>query len=457
VTLVPRKIRARVTAVAAIGVAAVLCAVGFGLVVNHRRALTETLDDQLEARADAIEESVTAGEPPELDHLGDEDWVAQVAAPGGSVVASSSAIVGTPALNAPIDSGESVRSIGAVAGGDDPLRLLSRVVDAPNGTVIVNVAAPTDDIDESTRTLVASLLLAVPLATAVLAGLTWLLVGRTLRPVERIRAEVAAIGGAELHRRVPVPPADDEIGRLARTMNGMLTRIEDAATRQRRFVADASHELRSPLTRMRTELEVDETHPATADPAVTRRSVLDEVIGLQRLVDDLLLLARADAPSTVRAADRVDLGAVVRDAVDRSQRREGVAVNVTTDGVVATLGNAAELARAIGNVIDNAVRHARTTVAVAIVGRDGRVVVSVTDDGSGIPADEQERIFERFARVDEARSADAGGAGLGLSIAREIIQRHGGAITVETARSGGARFVIGLPADFASRELADPG
>ena len=132
------------------------------------------------------------------------------------------------------------------------------------------------------------------MTAAALGVLTWVLVGRTLRPVERIRAEVAEIGGSDLHRRVPVPAADDEVGRLATTMNDMLARVEEGQQRQRRFVADASHELRGPLTRMRTELEVDLEHPATADAEATHRSVLEEVVGLQQLVDDLLMLARSD-------------------------------------------------------------------------------------------------------------------------------------------------------------------
>ena len=146
------------------------------------------------------------------------------------------------------------------------MRLLSRAVDAPSGPATIHVAAPSDDISDSVAALRQSLLVAVPLSAGVLALLTWVLVGRTLRPVERIRAEVAAIDGADLHRRVPVPPTDDEIGRLATTMNDMLARVDQAQQRQRRFVADASHELRIPLTRMRTELEVDLDHPSTADP-----------------------------------------------------------------------------------------------------------------------------------------------------------------------------------------------
>ena len=157
-----------------------------------------------------------------------------------------------------------------------------------------------DDIDESVSTLARSLLVGIPLVVAALALLLWWVVGRTLRPVEAIRAEVADIGGRDLHRRVPVPPGDDEVARLARTMNDMLERVDDAAQRQRRFVADASHELRSPLTRIRTELEVDLAHPGEADLLATHASVLDETVGLQRLADDLLLVVACGREADAR-------------------------------------------------------------------------------------------------------------------------------------------------------------
>jgi signal transduction histidine kinase len=326
------------------------------------------------------------------------------------------------------------------------MRLLSRTVQTPSGPATIHIAAPRDDISDSVATLRQSLLVAVPVAAGVLALLTWVIVGRTLRPVERIRAEVAAIDGADLHRRVPVPSADVEIGRLATTMNDMLARVEQAQARQRRFVADASHELRSPLTRMRTELEVDLEHPTTADPAATQRSVLEEVIGLQQLVDDLLVLARSDSwRSTVAAAGPIAIGDVVADVVHRVRSPDGLAVEVAVAGRAVVTGLPGELARAISNVLDNAIRHARTTVRLSVGSDDGSVAVVVEDDGPGIPVVDAERVFERFARLDAARNVDDGGAGLGLSIARDIVERHGGRLIVDTSFEQGARLVITLP------------
>ena len=320
-------------------------------------------------------------------------------------------------------------------------------MDTSDGPVVIHVAAPRDDIDDSVATLRQSLLIAVPVSAAVLALLTWVLVGRTLRPVERIRAEVAGIGGTDLDRRVPVPAGDDEVSRLATTMNDMLARVERAQARQRRFVADASHELRSPMTRMRTELEVDLAHPDTADPEATHRSVLEEVVGLQQLVDDLLVLARSDGEALpVIGDERFDLGDVSMRAAQRSRPREGVTVVVEATAEAPTAGRPGDLERAVGNVIDNAVRHASAAVRVGVHADGDTVSVVVDDDGDGIPVADRERIFERFARVDAARSADDGGAGLGLSIARDIVERHGGTIAVDAEFRRGARVVITLPA-----------
>ena len=306
-------VRFRVTALATGVVVVVLVAIGFGLVTNQRRVLTETLDENLAARAGELEPLTASGELPPLTNLGDDDTVAQIVSVDGDVLASSPMIEGLPPIGDPITAGQTIGNGEPLPGIDGDVRLLSRIVERRDGDVIVYLAASTDDINDSVTTLITSLSIAVPFAAGVLAALIWLLVGRTLRPVEQIRAEVAAIGGTELHRRVPVPEGDDEIVRLARTMNDMLQRVDEASARQRRFVADASHELRSPLTRMRSELEVDLAHPNTADPVATHQSVLEEVTALQRLVDDLLLLARNSA-LTAPPPDRqapVDLGAIV--------------------------------------------------------------------------------------------------------------------------------------------------
>jgi signal transduction histidine kinase len=446
VRIAPVTVRWRVTAVASLAIIVVLVAVGWGLVVNHRRELTSSLDERMTELADDLADGLRDGEPLVVDRVGGDDWVVQLVAGDREVIAASEAIAELPPLGAEVDD-QRIGPIDPLPGtDDDAMRLLSRTVEAPQGRVTIHIAAPTDDIAESVATLERSLLVAVPLAALVLGVLTWLLVGRTLRSVEEIRAAVDDIGGGDLHRRVPVPPGDDEIARLARTMNDMLARVEESQERQRRFVADASHELRGPLTRMRTELEVDLGHPATADPAATHRSVLEEVVGLQQLVDDLLVLARRDSDATDPGdAEWVDVGDIVRRAQEHARDRDGVDITVDVEGSSTTFGRRNDLQRAVGNVLDNAVRHARSAVQVSVLRNGESVAVAVEDDGDGVPLAERERIFERFARVDWSRSAGTGGAGLGLSIAREVVERHGGTIELDPRSGRGARFVITLP------------
>ena len=444
--LLPSTVRWRVTAVATAAIVVVLVAVGWGLVVNHRRELMGSLDERMAEIADDVAAEIGSGQVPDLDRLGEDDWVAQVVAQTGDVVAASASIGRLPPIGPAVDRQE-MRAIDPLPGGDDdPMRLLSRTVETPEGAAVIHVAAPSDDVTDSVATLQQSLLVAIPLSAVVLAVLTWALVGRTLRPVERMRAEVAQIGGTQLHRRIAVPDADDEIGRLATTMNDMLARVEQAQARQRRFVADASHELRSPLTRMRAELEVDLEHPATADPDGTHRSVLEEVVGLQHLVDDLLLLARHDGAVTEVGPEAVDVFDVAASAARRSPSRDGVTVVVDGEPPAPATGHPGELERAVGNLIDNAIRHAASSVRITVHRNTDSVVLAVEDDGPGIPVVDRQRIFERFARLDAARSADEGGAGLGLSIARDIVLRHGGTIAVDPAFTRGARLVITLPA-----------
>lgn len=444
-------VRFRITTFATLAVVAVLIAAGLGLVVTHRRLLTENLDEGIAHQATQIAALIEDGRVPQtLTGLGEDDTVAQVVTAAGEVVAASPNVTGQPPVADPPPAGriQTIRTVHDMPVDEAPFRLVSRrVADAqPGNGAVVYMASPLDDVEESTAALAASLLVAVPAVAILLALLIWWLVGRTLRPVEAIRAEVAQIGGHELHRRVPVPPGEDEIARLAHTMNDMLARVDGAAQRQRHFIADASHELRSPLTRIRSALEVDLAHPAGADLHDTQRSVLEETIGLQRLVGDLLHLARSDAGSAREAGSGpVDLDdLVVRQA--RRLRADGrVAVDISDVTGAQIHGDADQLTRALANVADNAARHATGTVTFSLAECDGTVVLTVADDGPGIPAEHRERIFERFTRLDDARNVDTGGAGLGLAIAREIVERHHGTITVDPDNQPGACVVMTLP------------
>jgi signal transduction histidine kinase len=441
-------VRFRVTALATLAVLVVLAATGVGLVTAQERLLTRNLEEAIEARADDLEQAVESGDlPPSLAVLGDDDDLAQVVLPSGRVVASSPNVAGRPAVADPPPAGQTqtIHRINHFVIDDAPFLLLSRRVEGPDGPAVLYVAAALDDITESTGILATSLTVAIPAVALLLGGLVWWLVGRTLRPVEAIRTEVADIGGTDLDRRVPEPATDDEIARLARTMNAMLDRVEDAARRQQRFVADASHELRSPLTRIRSEIEVDLAHPSTADAEATHRSVREEAIGLQRLVDDLLQLARSDAGAVTVRRDAVDLDDLVLRLARRLVADERVTID--TSGVTAAQvqGDADQLTRALGNLTDNAARHAAGTVTLTLTEIGSTAVLTVTDDGPGIPPAEQERVFDRFTRLDDARHQVTGGTGLGLAIARDIVERHGGTLRVDSDHHQGARFVVTLP------------
>jgi signal transduction histidine kinase len=434
--VVPSTLRARITALAALAVLAVLTAASVGLVVAQRNSLVDALDDNLEQQADTVVGEIRAGRTVRDRTLPSEDVVVEVIGPDGTLVAASEDLEG----RLPRGDGSDVITVELPA-GNGPARLLTQRVD---GTTVL-VAGSLDDVRDSTAALAGTLLVAVPLTCAVLAGVVWWALGRALRPVEDIRARVDSITGAHLDHRVPEPGSPEEISRLARTMNAMLGRLQESADRQRRFVADASHELRSPLARMRTELEVDQAHPGSADPRATSRSVLDEVSILQRLVDDLLLLARGDAGAADVPRHAVDLDEVVGRLATRA-RATGVDVDTRDVRPVQVAGDAAQLERAVGNLLDNAVRHARSQVVVTVdESTDGLAVTTVADDGPGIAPEDRDRVFERFTRLDDARTAGSGGAGLGLAIARDIAERHGGSLRLEAGGSPGARFVLRLP------------
>lgn len=313
--------------------------------------------------------------------------------------------------------------------------------DSAGRTLTVHAGAPLAAEQRAVRSVRSAMLAGLPVVLLVVAAVTWLVTRRALRPVEGIRREMAAITASkDLGRRVPEPDSRDEIARLARTTNETLTALEASVDRQRRFVADASHELRSPIASLRTQLEVAAAHPGLLDLP----GAVADTVRLQTLAADLLLLARLDAGERAQRT-RVDLGALVREEVSQ---RVGDRIPVTVsvrDGCLEVAGSRSQLARVLGNLLDNAERHALRSVSVTVGRSAGGVLVTVTDDGSGVPEAERERVFERFVRLDEARARDDGGAGLGLAIARDVAARHGGRLTVGAAPGGGARFELRLP------------
>jgi signal transduction histidine kinase len=328
--------------------------------------------------------------------------------------------------------------VAGLAGTDGRFRVLSRHL--PDGSTTIVVAASLDDVEESLRVLRRSSLVLVPLVTAISGALVWWLVGRTLRPVEAIRADVEVIGELKRDRRIVVPATGDEIARLAATMNAMLDRLQVADQRQRQFLADAAHELRSPLARMRAELEVELAANAVDGAArLALASTLEEVVRLSTLVEALLGLARAEAV-TPSPANLVEFDEVVIAAAS------GRAVRVAALEPVAVHGDGAALRRAVSNLLDNAERYAASAVNISLEVRGDVAHLEVIDDGPGVPVDERERVFERFARLDHARTAASGGAGLGLAIVRAVVTSHGGLVGIADPPPGqGTTVWIELP------------
>ncbi len=431
------------TAAAAAIVVMVLVGAGVAVTALQRSALTASIDQTLRLRADDIVALVESDVIPNELSQGPIEGFVQLVDPEGFVLAATSNLSGAGPILAvtPPTGVDSIVTVGGLPVDDDAFRVLSRRL--PAGTLYVGTTY--DVVEEAASSLVTALGIIIPIAVVILAGLVWWSVGTTLRPVDDITSEVAMIGSSDLHRRVPQSGSGDEIARLAGTMNSMLERIEGAVTRQQQFVADASHELRSPLTRIRTELDVALAGPVD-EPRETLRSLLEEVEQLQSLTGNLLFAARLDAGGDMLANAPVDIDHLVTRETEGLRLGGRVALDLSGVTGVQVRGDRGGLARIVRNLVENAGRHASGNVTVRLWREGDWAHLSVADDGPGVPADRAERIFERFGRVDDARSADAGGTGLGLAIARDIAERHGGQLILENPGQRGAIFRVTLPA-----------
>jgi signal transduction histidine kinase len=415
------------------------------LVAMVRGSLRDGVEAAAEQRASALADQIESSGLPDPRSADDDveesddpdELVWQVIAADGSVVRSSQPLGETlPSADA-----DEVR----LPGADHPYVVTTEDAAGGGEQYDVAVAASLEEVDDSTSALVTPLLVGLPLVLLLVGGTTWLVASRALAPVERIRREVELITGDRLDRRVPEPPSRDEVHRLSRTMNQMLGRLQTSRDRQQQFVADASHELRSPLASIRQTAEVARAHPGALPEGELAEAVLEESARMQRLVDQLLLLTRADEGVVARADQDVDLDDL---ALTEARRvvRSGLDVDTSGVGAGRVRGDLTALAQVVRNLFDNAARHADATVAVSVRETGELAELVVEDDGSGIPDSERVRVFERFVRLDEARARDAGGSGLGLAIVKEIVEVTGGDVTVSSSRLGGARFVVRLPA-----------
>jgi signal transduction histidine kinase len=444
----PLTVRARTTIAATlvVGVAAVLG--GAALISVLRSSLVDDIDQVSEVRAADIAALARQGQLPST-ITADQDEVVQVLGSDGGVIASSENIRHRPPVGTlhPIGDRTATSTIHHVPGNPGTYRLLALRGTSPTGPVTVLIATSLKPADAAVVLLRTSLFIGAPLLLALVAITAWITVGWALRPVEAIRNQVADISRHDLARRVPVPNTGDELHRLAGTMNDMLGRLQASFDQQRRFVADASHELQTPLAATRAELEVALTHPDAADWVGTARTLLDGNERMERLVANLLFVARADDDTPLPTPTPIDLHEVVLGEVARVAGPDRVRID--TSGVTASfvLGWRDDLGRAVRNLLDNAERHAAAVITVELWTVDRTVTLAVEDDGGGVPPEHRERIFDRFTRLDDARSCGTGGAGLGLAIVKEIAERHHGNVTVVNGHARGARFVLTLPAD----------
>jgi signal transduction histidine kinase len=352
---------------------------------------------------------------------------------GGSVTADRLTPLLRPNELATALGGEAIVLDGGRVGISEPLRVRAIPAGSGDAPVSVIIALSFGDVLATRTALRDALVITFPLLLAALAAIAWRVIGWTLRPVEQLRAgaeqisRTGRIRGSARGERLPVPTAADEIRALAVTLNEMLDRLADAQDQQRSFVTDAAHELRSPLANIQAQLEVAER---LGEGGTLPADLMVDVKRLSGLVEDLLLLARVDADTRPPAQlSPVDGRALVAE-VTRAYANARVPVSLIANEPIPIRVDPNELHRAVRNLVDNAVRHARTRVTVAAGVDQDQVVISVSDDGHGIPPEQRERVFQRFTRLDDARGRNSGGAGLGLAIVRDLLTRAGGTVAI---------------------------
>jgi signal transduction histidine kinase len=450
------RLRTAVAACLALAPAVTLFSVAGVLVQRHQ--LTDGValvaEEQAEGVATSLSRAGAAGGPALSRSTGNEANLIQVIGANGQVVAATPALQGRSALltTGDLSSGTRRTMTGLVPGESDEYIVVSAA--AGHGRHVV-AAQSLESVDRATSSTLGLLAVGAPMLVLLVGGLSYLLVGRALRPVERLRSDAAEITAADSTARLPPVETGDEIERLAVTLNEMLARLQTAANAQRQFVADASHELRSPIATIRTLHEVALATGPEANGATTSQEVLVEVSRLERLVADLLLLARPSAPPNA-PFEPLDLSAVVR---EEAARARGVPVFAEIQPGVLVRGHPDSLAMSVRNVLDNAERHTASRIDLRLDAEDGRAVLTVGDDGAGIPAADRERIFDRFVRLDDARARDDGGAGLGLAICRHVLNQHDGTIRADGPPVGepGSVFVVEIPLAAAPSAARTPG
>ncbi len=435
-------IRLRITIGAVITVGVALLVGGVVLVLVMRSTLTDEARSTTRLRAREIAGALQAGYAPQVTVVEDDEQLVQIIDDRNRIVAASAG-ASDVALLASLGPGGS--AIVRPPSADEDFVVVSAVAESTSGTFTVLVARALGDVADATRVVTRLLMVGLPALLAVVGFITWKATGRALAPVERIRTEVDEISVADLHRRLPGPAGQDEIARLTDTMNRLLERLETAQLRQRQFISDTSHELRSPVASIRHHTEVANAHPDGTTVDELAETVLTEILRVQQLVEGLLLLARADTPKRDLQLRPVDVDDLVLEEARRLRASTALRVDTSSVSAARAQGDPDALRQILRNLGDNAGRHARMSISFALAQRDGTITLAVEDDGAGIPEAERTRVLERFVRLDEARTRDAGGSGLGLAIVAAFVQLHGGDVTLGESPQGGVRVEVRLP------------
>ncbi len=430
-----------------------LCALalaGAGLDAILYRSLLVGVDYASAERVRDLAKALQSDPPAGLDSTllsTDQRVVAvQVIAPDGKVVKRSRSAPITPLVRATDFDFDLRRGIPDDAVPSHNMRVSGQRVATASGDYTVLVGGGSEAVEATARTVALLLACGAPIVVAVAAGATFWLVRRSLRSVDAIRVHVAAISTSDLAERVPVPHGRDEIAALAVTMNQMLSRIEAGHRAQQRFLGDASHELRSPLATIISGLEVAEAHPHLLDAELAVTTLLPEAQRMHTLIDDLLLLARADEQSLLRRREELALDDIAEVEAARARREARCAIDTDTYPARCT-GDPVAISRMIRNLLENAVHHANSRVYLVVGSSNGTAILAVSDDGPGISPAERARVFERFVRLDSDRARSGGGAGLGLAIVAEVVAAHGGTVTIDDRPGGGTTMIVALPQD----------
>jgi signal transduction histidine kinase len=441
-------ISARSATVAAIAVLVAFALAGAILDVVLYRFMLAGVDDATANRVRSIVSALQTESPDDLEPTllttNQRVIAIQVIGPTGAVVKRVGTAPGMPMVAASHFGSTLLRGISDDAVTDDDMRASGQKVDTTHGEYTVIVGGGSEAVEATARTVALLLACGAPVIVGVAAAASYRLVRRSLQSVDAIRSRVAEISASDLTERVPVPGSRDEISALAVTMNEMLARIEAGHRAQQRFVGDASHELRSPLTTIISGLEAAEHHPELLDMEFASNILLPEAHRMRTLIDDLLLLARADEHRLVIRTEEISVDEVADAEVARALPDASCEIH-TVINPVRIVGDSAAISRVIRNLLDNAVRHATSRVEVCVGARDQQAIIVISDDGPGIASADRTRVFERFVRLDSDRSRSSGGAGLGLAIVAEVVAAHGGTVAIEGSPGRGTTVLVSLP------------